>query len=627
MNQLLILLFLPLITALITSLIVKMNKVVWSIFFAVSGYLSYVLFNVYGNWDLAYSLKLGFKVFDTDVVIGFINNPVGWFFAFFAAVTTFLIAMFSIAFNDEKHDSKTAPIWLLLIFSNMGIFFAKDWLIFFAMWEAMSWTSFFIVAHGKELSAKAAKFYLSVSLIGTSSLLLGVVLVSKMSSTFDIATSITRMIDLTSNNYGLGMFYIFLFLLAFLIKSAVFPFYMWPSKAYAESPDDFTPFLSTVMSKYGVYGILLFIIPILQKADIAALGKINQPAYILAYLGAITSVLATLLAIFSTDMKKLFAYSSVANVGYIVMGLSTMNIVGIQGALFHSVNHMIFKTAIFLSLAVVIFRTGERDMHKLGGLVYRMPLTFMVYLLAIISAAGIPPMSGFTSKWLIVQALMSQRMLFVAIAMIFASTGAFMYLFRCLASVFLGQLPKKYENVKEAPLFMAIPMSILMVLMLVIGVFPGIVMKPINKVLAAIGYDVTDASWTTVHSSLSNSDLDLKYLFYIFMAGFIISAVLYMFSAKQTKVTQDDNYTAGENPEDWGTTAERFNFSYGFYQPFKEIFNPMLDLISFDRWMSSFGRIVERMSDAVSLLYTRGEGSIIMLYIGVLILIIGGWML
>ncbi len=626
MNIMLMLLVVPLITAFLTMAILKHQKTVWTIFLAVSGYLSYALFTMYGKWDLSWSIELGFKMFGKNVVLSLINSPLGWFFAFFASLTTLLIAMFSIAYNDEKHDSKTAPIWLLLIFSNIGIFFAKDWLMFFIMWEAMSTTAYFIIAHGKEISAKAAKFYLSISLIGTSTLLLGIILVSRLSQTFDIGVSIDSLVKLFSTNYSAALLYIGLFITTFLIKSAIFPFYMWPSKAYAESPDDFTPFLSTVMSKYGVYGLILFILPILAKSDLPMFGKISQPAYMLAVLGAITSVLATILAIFQTDMKKLFAYSSVANVGYIVMGLATMSVVGIQGALFHSVNHMIFKTAIFLSLAAVIYRTGERDMHKLGGLVYKMPLTFLVYLLAIISAAGIPPLSGFTSKWLIVQALMAQKMLFVVVAMIFASTGAFMYLLRCLASVFLGQLPDKYKDIKEAPLLMAIPMTILMLLTLAIGVIPGIITKPIDAVLTGMGYNVEPSSWTTVHTALAKSDLNLTYLFYVFMVACVISLIMYLISGKQEKIDQIDNYTAGENPLEWDTTPDRFNFAYGFYQPFKQMFNPMLDLISFERWMSSFGRIVERASSALSLLYTRSEGAILMLYIGIAILIIGGMM-
>ena len=126
MNIMLMLLVVPLITAFLTMAVLKYQKTVWTIFLAVSGYLSYALFTMYGNWDLSWSMELGFKMFGKNIELGLINSPLGWFFAFFASLTTLLIAMFSIAYNDEKHDSKTAPIWLLLIFSNIGILFAKD---------------------------------------------------------------------------------------------------------------------------------------------------------------------------------------------------------------------------------------------------------------------------------------------------------------------------------------------------------------------------------------------------------------------------------------------------------------------------------------------------------------------
>ncbi|WDC84420.1 proton-conducting transporter membrane subunit [Caloramator sp. mosi_1] len=278
---------------------------------------------------------------------------------------------------------------------------------------------------------------------------------------------------------------------------------MWPQKVYAEGPEDYITFMSSVMIKYGVYPMAVFIVPVVGSANLPKiLNTANILEYTLGYLGAISAVLGTLLAIFQTDMKKLFAYSSVANMGYILLGFSSMTIVGFEGSLFHVVNHMILKAAIFLTLAAVVFRTGESEMHKLGGLVYKMPLTFMTFLLGIIAAAGIPPLNGFGSKWMIIQALMSKKMVVFAIAMIFASTGAFMYLFRALASIFLGQLPDRFKGVKEVPLTMAVPMFIMMIIMLVAGVVPGVVMRPLTSVLKAAGYNVAIASWTTLEGSL-----------------------------------------------------------------------------------------------------------------------------
>lgn len=617
-----ILVFLPLIGAAISLLFLKYKKIVLTIFLGVSAYTSYILYFLYGKWDTVTGYDLGIKLFNENVVLGFKVNPLGWYFAFFSMLVTVLIAIFSLGYKD-KYNQGIIPIWLILIMANSGIFFAKDFLTFFIMWEAMGITSYFIIAQGNKIAEKAARFYISLSLIGTSTLLFGILLLASFTSTFNIETSLIMLIENISK-YNTAKVILVLFSITFLIKSAIFPFYMWPSRAYAEAPDEFTPFLSTVMSKYGIYGFTLFIIPVIKYASFEPIGRINAPAYIIAVLGAITAIIGTILAIFQLDMKKLFAYSSVSNIGYIMMGLSTMWITGIQGALFHSINHMIFKTAIFLSLAATIYRTGERDMHKVGGLVYRMPITFMTYLLAIIAAAGIPPLNGFPSKWLIVQSLMSSRMPFIAIAMIVASTGSFMYLFRVLASVFLGQLPDKYKNVKEAPPFMLIPMIILMGVMMLIGVLPGIVLKVINPALSYLGFKTGEISLSTMQSSLSNSNLNVTYIFYIFVVGVIVSGLLYIFSGKQTTIPQEDNYTAGEDPLEWGTTPDRFNFSYGFYQPFKEIFIPILNNISFTRWMGYFGDNIERISKSVRKLYRRLDASLLMLTLGILFIVIGG---
>ncbi|MFA9396753.1 MAG: proton-conducting transporter membrane subunit [Clostridiaceae bacterium] len=620
--DLIILIFLPIIGALISLLFIKHKKIVLTLFLGISAYLSYILYFLYGKWDTFIEYDLGMKLFNENVVLGFKVNPLGWYFAFFSMLITILIAIFSLGYKD-KYNQGIIPIWFVLIMANMGIFFAKDFLTFFIMWEAMGITSYFIIAQGKKIAEKAARFYISLSLIGTSTLIFGILLLASLTSTFNIETSVMALIANASTD-NMAKIILVLFAITFLIKSAVFPFYMWPSRAYAEAPDEFTPFLSTIMSKYGIYGFILFIMPVLKYAPFQAIGKINAPAYILAILGAITAVIGTILAIFQTDMKKLFAYSSVSNIGYIMMGLSTMSLTGVQGALFHSVNHMVFKTAIFLSLAATIYRTGERDMHKVGGLVYRMPITFMTYLLAIIAAAGIPPLNGFPSKWLIIQSLMSSRMPFIAIAMIFASAGSFMYLFRILASVFLGQLPDKYKNIKEAPPLMLIPMVILMGAMMLIGVLPGLVLRVINPALSYLGFETGEISLSTMKSALSNSDLNVTYIFYIFVAGVVVAGLLYIFSAKQETIPQEDNYTAGEDPKDWGTTPDRFNFSYGFYQPFKEIFIPILNKVSFTRWMGYFGDNLVRVSKSLRKFYRRIDASLIMLTLGILIMVIGG---
>ena len=118
-----------------------------------------------------------------------------------------------------------------------------------------------------------------------------------------------------------------------------------------------------------------------------------------------------------------------------------------------------------------------------------MPLTYLVYLIAIISMAGIPPMSGFISKWMLFQSMIKKGMVFVAAAAFFGSIGSFLYVFRPLSAVFLGQLSPKHENVKEAPFLMQVPMVILSLMTLAFGIFPNYILKPISGILTSIGME------------------------------------------------------------------------------------------------------------------------------------------
>ncbi|CDF59380.1 proton-conducting transporter membrane subunit [Thermobrachium celere] len=618
------LLLVPLITTLVLAFFIRYKRITWTLFLAANGFVLYKLYSIYGIWNLSYKVDTAYKILGAELTLGVSNNPIGWYFAFFSALITLLISLFSIGFNKNSR-SNVSVIWMLIIFSNLGIFFAQDWVTFFMMWELMGWTSFFAITNGKDKALDGAKYYLALSLFGAALMLIAISVLAQYTGTFQIFASAYGLLQIINSSTKLGIGILLLFLTTFLIKSAIFPFYMWPQKVYSEGPEDYITFMSSVMIKYGIYPMAIFIVPVVGSADLPMiLNTGNVLQYTIGYLGAISAILGTILAIFQTDMKKLFAYSSVANMGYILLGFSSMTIVGFEGSLFHVVNHMILKAAIFLTLAAVVFRTGESEMHKLGGLVYRMPLTFMTFLLGIIAAAGIPPLNGFGSKWMIIQALMSKRMVVFAIAMIFASTGAFMYLFRALASIFLGQLPDRYKDVKEVPPTMAIPMFIMMVIMLLTGVVPGVVMKPLTSALKAVGYNVEVASWTTLEGSLKNSVIDLKIVFYMFVAGVIISALMYFFGNKSEKVPQNDNYTAGEYPEEWGVDADRFNYSYAFYQPFKEMFEPLLESVSIDGFFASIGRNFEFLSSTIQGLFKRGEGAVLLFSIGVLLLILGG---
>jgi formate hydrogenlyase subunit 3/multisubunit Na+/H+ antiporter MnhD subunit len=144
------------------------------------------------------------------------------------------------------------------------------------------------------------------------------------------------------------------------------------------------------------------------------------------------------MAVFQEDIKKLLAYSSMSQVGYIVMTVGLMSHLGWVTAIYLSFNHLFFKALLFLAIAGVISRVKTRNMYEMGGLIKKMPLSFISVLVAIIALSGVPPLSGFGSKWMMYTALIEKGWFYIAGLAFFASTVAFLYCFRLIHTIFLG---------------------------------------------------------------------------------------------------------------------------------------------------------------------------------------------
>jgi NADH-quinone oxidoreductase subunit M len=347
-------------------------------------------------------------------------------------------------------------------------------------------------------------------------------------------------------------------------------------------------------------------------------------SHILAWVGAITSAVATFLAIKSNDMKQLAAWSTVGNIGYAATSIFILSSMGVAGGIFHIVNHAIFKTAIFISLAAVKYRTHEREMHRLGGLAYKMPVTFLTFLLGIIAAAGIPPLNGYASKWMIYQSLLSGRFPFLATMIFLSSTGAFMYLFRALHSVFLGQLPSKFDDVKEVPFLMQLPMYILMILMVLIGIFPGSVLIPINSVLKSMNMEEIKVTYTTMYSMLSS--IDAPVVFLVFAGSFAFAFILYLIGKPRRHVELLDNYTAGQDPKEFGLTREMYHFALKFYEPFEHMFDKYKRTDTKEFYDSAERKINDTGSFIKKLYSSNPRSAVYIFTLSIALIIIYGWL-
>ncbi len=551
-------------------------------------FLRWIIFSFYIFLTLFLTITIGkdstyFETFNLisilnfDLSLNFRITPLGWLFTLFTTLLLFLTSIFSIVKNKNEDAERLINFfWFILIISNTGLFLADDLFTLFIFWELIGISSYFVISPGWVSSFRAVNYYFIFSIICSFFMFSGIMILYEGTGTFSIQKNVLYFISLFENSPLNAIFVAISLIIGFFVKSALFPFHIWPAQAHAKAPDDFSSVLSGIIIKYGLYRTILFFIPLflfIKEYPVNHIMVNNIPlfSHILAWSGAITSIIATFLAIESNDMKKLAAYSTVANMGYITTALFSLSSFGIAGAIFHTINHAIFKTAIFLSIAAVKYRTHETQMHKLGGMAYKMPVTFLTFLLAIISAAGIPPLNGYVSKWMIYQGLLSSKFPFLTLAIFLSSTGAFMYLFRALHSIFLGQLPEKFDNVKEVPFLMQIPMYILMFLMVSIGIFPQFVINLINSVLTSYNISNINIKNSMIFSPLSG--IDSVKVFLAFTGSFILAFILYLIGKPRKHVQPLDTYTAGQDPADFNLTRELYHFAYKFYGPFEHMFD------------------------------------------------------
>lgn len=492
-------------------------------------------------------------------------TEIGWYFAMVLSLTYAMSACYNVYFTDKTlFPNAYHMLFVLSLGGSFGLFFAKDFITFFVFWELVVWTSALIIPMGK--SRRAAVVYYVISTIGSLATLYAILLIHQLTGSFIIRDVFVNW----SQPFATSLLVFSMLIMSGLTKIGIFPFHVWLPLAHGSAPHTFSPILSGGLVKLGAFvayiSIVLFPAYDAFSEALSVFG-IPLPIYLVMVLGAISIVLGTLMAIKQDDAKKLLAYSSVANGGYILIGLLLKDQIAFAGGLLHLFAHAVASATAFLTIAAVAYRTGTTKMSELGGMIHRMPITYTVYLIAIISMAGIPPMVGFASKWLILQALADKGLLFIALAAFFGSIGSFLYVFRPLSAVFLGQLAPRYEKIKEAPLLMVVPMVLLTLITLGIGIFPHYVLAFITDIQVEAGIPslVLDGRVITT----INGTLDAFRVFVVFGYGFVIALVLYLVLPGSRRVGLMDTYTSAE----FIYTPELLHYSHGFYAYFERLYS------------------------------------------------------
>ncbi|MFH1801046.1 MAG: monovalent cation/H+ antiporter subunit D family protein [Candidatus Omnitrophota bacterium] len=399
----------------------------------------------------------------------------------------FLIAVYSVRYMEHFTSKwKFFTLFLLLVGGMNGVIITGDLFNLFVFLEIAAVASYALVAFGTEKYELEAAFkYGVMSSVSSLFILLGIAFLYAYTSTLNMA-DMAAVLSKKGPNEIIPMVSI-LFIMGFGLKAALVPFHAWLPDAHPSAPAPISATLSGVLIKsLGAYTIC--------RIFFNVIGFSEGVSYVLLVLGTLSMVGGVFLAVGQWDFKRLLAYHSISQMGYVILGIGLGTPLGILGGLFHLFNHSIFKSLLFLNSGAVEYATGTRDLQRMGGLFKKMPVTGTTNLIASMSIAGIPPFNGFWSKLLIIVACVQAGRYGFAFWAVFASILTLASFMKVMKYVYYGKLPKALADTKEVPGLMKFAMVVLAFICVIGGLLflPGVAgtfLQPATAVLLkGVGY-------------------------------------------------------------------------------------------------------------------------------------------
>jgi len=523
-------------------------------------------------------------------------EPLAWFFAMAIAAIGLLSIIFSLEYMKGKERLDFYYSSMLLVNASMlGIVLSGDLISLYIFWEIMSWSTYLVISYKGGKAVAAGLKYMIMSVVGSCAMLLAIVSLYVHYQTVEIPALASA---IQGASVGYALFVLVMFVIAFGIKNAIMPLHTWLPDAHSEAVSTFSAVLSGVLVRMGVYGVLLIMygvlrVEMLQKLGSGALNFSN----ILCWIGAITIVIPTFTALLQDDSKRLIAWHTVGQGGYMILGIAFGSALGIAGGIFHTLAYGLSVALLFFVAGAVEHRTrGERDLNRLGGLAKRMPLTFFAALCGICGFIGVPLTGSFVSKWLIYKTLIAHRYPFLAFAALIGTWGTILSVYKFLHNIFLGQLPEKYKNVKEVPFSMRLPMILLAFAILLFGILPGIPLKAIAAIQSSLGLEPLKAGLFAMPAAVG--ELNMINILAAVAGSCLVAYVLFRVCRRSRRVPQSDSYAAGSY-----VPVDRYQYSARFYERVYQVIGPYVR----DRVDAFYYWLVEKSEgffDGVRKLYT-----------------------
>jgi proton-translocating NADH-quinone oxidoreductase chain N len=412
------------------------------------------------------SLSQGNDILGSFFLLGFSTDNLSLVMLLAIGIVAFaslLVGMQTI--HGEKERSNFVSLVLIAMIGMNGTVLLTDLFSLYVFLEVTAVASFILIASKRSLSSLEGAFtYLVMSAVATILMLssLSLLLIATGGISFDAVSSAIK----TSGGSPMITLAIGLFVCGLLIKGGLVPFHSWLPGAYSMAPAAVSVLLAGIITKVsGVYALI--------RVATSVFGPNSSINSLLMVVGMVSILVGALAAMGQVDFKKMLAYSSISQVGYIVLALGCGTDLAIAGAIFHLFNHAIFKSLLFVNSAAVEEQLGVTDMSQMGGLGSKMPYTNATSMVAFLSTAGVPPLSGFWSKLIIVIALWQSGNYTYAFIAILASVITLGYLLLMQRKVFFGILPEKWNNVKEAGIGIVLPAVALALIIVGVGLcFP-----------------------------------------------------------------------------------------------------------------------------------------------------------
>ncbi len=398
------------------------------------------------------------------------------FFGLLIATAVFVSCIYSIRYM--VHDDcvpQYYTLYCMLAGGVLGLVLSGDIFNMFVMVEILTFAAVALTAFRTKVygALEAAFKYLVVGCMGSTAILAGVIMLYAQYHTLNLA-QLATLIPGTMNN-ATKLAFAFLYI-GFSTKAFIVPFHPLAADAHGAAPASISVLISGVLTKSGIYGIIRITYFLFQSMGLGTM------QFLLVFIGSVSMFVCVTMALAQHDFKRLLAYHSISQIGYVLAAVGLATGLGFSAGLYHAMNHTLFKGLLFLAAGAVLHETGTTDLGKLGGLSKKMPHTTVLFLVGAFSISGVPPFNGFASKWMIYQATYQKAVetnnigfLAVTIIALITSVLTLASFVKVTQSVFFGQLPAEYENVKEVPFGMRLAMGILAALCVFTGLFPRLV--------------------------------------------------------------------------------------------------------------------------------------------------------